>query len=54
METRAIAEKQLRDIEMRLHELKSMRDTLGRLIRICRAGNHPPCPIIASLERNPD
>lgn len=53
-ETRAIAEKRLGDIEMRLHDLKSMHNTLGKLIRTCRAGNHPPCPIIASLERNSD
>jgi MerR family transcriptional regulator, mercuric resistance operon regulatory protein len=53
-ETRAIAEKRLRDIEMRLHDLKSMHTTLEKLIRTCRAGNHPPCPIIASLERNPE
>lgn len=49
-ETRTIAEKRLADIEARIHDLESMRDTLGKLIRTCRAGNRPPCPIIASLE----
>lgn len=51
-ETRAIAEHRLTDIEARIRDLQSMRDTLGKLIRTCRAGNRPPCPIIASLERD--
>ena len=51
-QTRAIAEHRLADIEMRLRDLESMRATLGKLIRACRAGNQPPCPIIASLERD--
>lgn len=53
-ETRAIAEHRLADIETRIHDLESMRDTLGKLIRTCRAGNRPPCPIIASLDRKTD
>lgn len=52
--TRAIAEKRVRDIEMRLHDLKSIHTTLEKLIHTWRAGNRPLCPIIASLERNPD
>lgn len=51
-ETRAIAEHRLTDIEARIRDLQSMRDTLGKLIRTCRAGNRPSCPIIASLERD--
>lgn len=51
-ETRAIAELRLTDIEARIRDLQSMRDTLGKLIRTCRAGNRPSCPIIASLERD--
>ncbi len=50
-ETRAIAERRLTDIEARIRDLQSMRTTLDKLIRICRAGNQPSCPIIASLER---
>ena len=53
-ETRAIAENRLRDIETRIHDLESMRAILGKLIRTCRAGNRPSCPIIASLERDTD
>lgn len=49
-ETRAIAEHRLKDIEARMRDLDSMRATLNKLIRACRAGNRPPCPIIASLE----
>ena len=51
-QTRAIAEHRLADIETRLRDLESMRVTLGELIRACRAGNQPPCPIIASLEHD--
>ena len=50
-QTRTIAEHRLADIETRLRDLESMRAALGKLIRACRAGNQPPCPIIASLER---
>jgi MerR family mercuric resistance operon transcriptional regulator len=53
-QTRAIAEHRMADIELRLRDLESMRATLGKLIRTCRAGNRPPCPIIASLERDTD
>jgi MerR family mercuric resistance operon transcriptional regulator len=53
-QTRAIAERRLADIEARIRDLESMRGMLGKLIRTCRAGNRPPCPIIASLERNTD
>lgn len=53
-ETRAIAEHRLADIETRIHDLEAMRATLGKLIRTCREGNRPPCPIIASLGRNTD
>lgn len=51
-ETRAIAEHRLADIETRIRDLQSMRTTLDKLIRTCRDGNQPPCPIIASLERD--
>lgn len=53
-ETRTIAERRLADIEARIHDLESMRDTLGKLIHTCRAGNRPPCPIIASLAHEAD
>ena len=53
-ETRAIAEHRLTDIETRIRDLESMRATLGKLIRTCRAGNQPPCPIIASLKHDTD
>jgi MerR family transcriptional regulator, mercuric resistance operon regulatory protein len=49
-ETRTIAENRLKDIEARMRDLESMHATLGKLIRTCRAGNRPPCPIITSLE----
>ncbi len=51
-ETRTIAEHRLRDIEARIGDLQSMRATLTKLILTCRTGKNPPCPIIASLERD--
>ncbi len=54
VETRAIAERRFADIEARIRDLESMRDTLGKLIRTCHAGNRPPCPIIASLSHEAD
>ena len=53
-ETRAIAEHRLTDIETRIRDLESMRATLSKLIRTCRAGNQPLCPIIASLKHDTD
>lgn len=53
-QTRAIAERHLQEIQSRMADLDSMRTTLSRLIRTCRAGNRPPCPIIASLKRDTD
>lgn len=49
-DTRAIAEHRLADIEARIRDLESMSATLSQLIRTCRAGNRPPCPILASLK----
>lgn len=48
-ETRVIAEHKRADIETRLHDLETMRLTLEKLIRSCRAGSQPHCPIIESL-----
>jgi MerR family mercuric resistance operon transcriptional regulator len=48
-ETRVIAEHKRADIEARLRDLETMRLTLEKLIRSCRAGSLPYCPIIESL-----
>lgn len=48
-ETRVLAETRLADIETRLHDLRSMRRTLARLIQACRAGREAACPIVESL-----
>jgi len=50
-EAQALAERRLGDIVARIRDLQSMRHTLAKLIQACRAGNQPPCPIIASLEK---
>jgi MerR family mercuric resistance operon transcriptional regulator len=48
-ETRVLAEARLADIELRLLDLKSMQQTLTRLIKACRAGRETTCPIVESL-----
>jgi len=48
-ETRLLAEARLADIELRLLDLKSMQQTLTRLIKACCAGREATCPIVESL-----
>lgn len=48
-QTRSLAEARLADIELRLIDLKSMQQTLKRLIKACRAGREATCPIVESL-----
>ena len=52
--TRRIAERRLTDIEARLHDLKTMRGLLARLIRECAAGRDTTCPIVQSLSGERD
>jgi MerR family mercuric resistance operon transcriptional regulator len=51
-DTRALAQTRVTDIERRLRDLQSMRDTLNRLIRACRLGRAGRCPIIETLSRD--
>jgi MerR family mercuric resistance operon transcriptional regulator len=49
-ETRALAEKKLEAIELRLADLRRMRKLLRDLIAECESGKRPrACPIIATL-----
>lgn len=47
--TRRLAERKRADIDLRLQDLKAMRDMLEKLIYACRAGRRTVCPIIESL-----
>lgn len=48
-DTRQLAEAHLAKIEQRLSDLGKIRRTLSGLIRRCRTGREPLCPIIESL-----
>jgi MerR family mercuric resistance operon transcriptional regulator len=52
-ETRTLAEARLADIEARLRDLAHMRGLLQRLVRACRRGQSPACPIVTALTRGP-
>jgi len=48
-DTRQLAEAHLAQIEQRLRDLGKIRRTLTALVRRCRAGREPLCPIIETL-----
>jgi DNA-binding transcriptional MerR regulator len=50
---RAIAERKLADIDVRIARLLAMRKALARLVTSCRNGTTPNCPIIESLSGSP-
>lgn len=50
-ETQRLAEHKRADLDLRLRDLKAMRQTLNRLIKSCRADGATVCPIIDSLSR---
>ncbi|MDH4134023.1 MAG: MerR family DNA-binding protein [Gammaproteobacteria bacterium] len=45
----ALATRRLNDIEARLRDLAAMRRSLTKLIRCCRDGKEPVCPIVRTL-----
>jgi len=48
-EVREIAKRHLAGIEAKIAGLKTMRDTLGHLVRHCHGDSRPDCPILADL-----
>lgn len=49
-DVRAIATDHLKEIEVKIAELTTMRDTLNDLMRTCMGNNRPDCPILTSVE----
>ncbi len=47
--TRRRAERKRADVDARLRDLQELRATLDRLIRACRRGGRPACPIVETL-----
>jgi Cu(I)-responsive transcriptional regulator len=44
-----LAEEHLADIERKIHELRSLKDTLEHLVHACHGDDRPDCPIIDDL-----
>tara|TARA_R110001599_G_scaffold341144_1_gene561985 strand:- start:432 stop:824 length:393 start_codon:yes stop_codon:yes gene_type:complete len=49
-DVRAIAREHLEQIESKIADLNSIRDTLSHLVRECAGDHRPDCPILKSLE----
>ncbi|MEC7762684.1 MAG: Cu(I)-responsive transcriptional regulator [Pseudomonadota bacterium] len=48
-EVKKIAEGHLAEIEKKIADLTSMRDTLSHLVHCCHGDDRPDCPILADL-----
>lgn len=48
-DVKAVAKAHLADVDRKIAELQSMRDTLSHLIHACRGDRRPHCPILDDL-----
>jgi MerR family copper efflux transcriptional regulator len=48
-DVKAVARRHLEEIDRRMAELQSMRDTLEHLVGRCQGDDRPDCPILADL-----
>lgn len=48
-QVKAVAEEHLAEIDKKLAQLKSMRDTLSHLVDACHGDHRPDCPILTDL-----
>jgi len=48
-DVKAVALKHITDVEQRIAELESIRDTLKHLTRCCQGDDRPDCPILEGL-----
>ena len=53
-EVKALAASHIDEIDQRMKELRSMRETLTHLVRNCRGDDRPDCPILAGLAGEAD
>lgn len=49
-EVKALAERNLADLERRIADMRAMADTLRGLVSCCHGDDRPECPILAELE----
>ncbi|AXI53668.1 HTH-type transcriptional regulator HmrR (plasmid) [Pseudoseohaeicola sp. NH-UV-7] len=52
-DVRAIAKEHLAQIEAKIADLQTIRDTLSHLVRECAGDQRPDCPILETLEKLP-
>lgn len=48
-QVKQIAEQHLQQIDQKIAQLQSMRNTLGHLVEACRGDHRPDCPILEDL-----
>jgi len=48
-EVRSLARNRLKEIRLKIKELRSLEQSLGHLIETCHGDQHPDCPIIDDL-----
>lgn len=51
-QVKSVAEDHLHQIDAKIAQLQSMRDTLARLVQSCHGDNRPDCPILNDLARD--
>lgn len=51
-EVKALAKAKLIEIDRKVAELLSLRETLGRFVELCHGDHRPDCPIIEGLSRD--
>jgi len=49
-DVKRIAREHLDEIEVKISDLKAMRDTLSDLVRACAGDDRPDCPILRGIE----
>jgi len=52
-DVKAVALKRIADVEERIGELESIRDTLKNLTECCQGNDRPDCPILEGLAAGP-
>ncbi|KQI70883.1 transcriptional regulator [Loktanella sp. 5RATIMAR09] len=50
-QVKAVAKEHLTEIDNKIAQLKSMRETLSHLIEACQGDHRPDCPILKGLSR---
>lgn len=54
IKVKALAMQHLRELDQKIDDLQSMRQTLADLVERCRGNDRPDCPILDDLARNAD